>query len=86
MIEFIEICLDGPICQCEEENLEWSLRQDDNEEVGLLVYCETCGCEEFVPEDVLKAGFSLEVGYPGGIKEESCNILSLVPGLEESND
>lgn len=74
MFKNVEINIAGPICSCEEENLQWSTGQN-----CLTIVCGTCNTQLFIPQKKFVAAFNLERGYPiRKTKKEDAKILKLV--------
>lgn len=63
----IIINLEGPICQCAEENLRWSVEvtRCEEPEAFLVVSCAGCGVEHSVPCDRILGTFDMATPYPG---------------------
>lgn len=57
MFHRIDLILDGPICDCEEEHLAWIITTDDDGEVGLRFRCDTCKVELVIPPDRFHGNF-----------------------------
>ncbi len=69
VLKYLEICLPGPICVCDKENLGWGFKvSDGNKNIVFRVFCKTCGSELVIPGEKLGAIFKLEKPYPGGEK------------------
>lgn len=68
MFKRIIIELSGPICNCLERDLAWSIRDDIvGREIhrGLDISCKTCGTKLSVSNDKFVAGWKLDIPYPG---------------------
>lgn len=57
--------LSGPICQCPEQKLGWSILA----ETRLEIFCNTCKITLTIPKNKFLAGFKLDTPYPGKVKE-----------------
>jgi hypothetical protein len=60
----ITIHLGGPICNCDEQSLQWSVP-----DAGLQLECKLCGTKLIVPNKKFVASYDLEKPYPGKPKE-----------------
>jgi len=84
MFKFGSLCLTGPICTCDHQNLEWGTTSEQDRR--LFIRCKTCRTELSVPYDKFRMGFKLEKPYPAGlVDDEPAKILHLVPKLEDLN-
>jgi hypothetical protein len=63
MFQRVIIKLTGPICQCQKQNLEWSVPNS-----SLKLKCKTCSTELFVPNSQFGAGFLFDTPYPGDVQ------------------
>lgn len=77
MFRKIIIQLDGPICSCDEEKLQWTVGRALREENGVMlegaylqVTCKTCKTKLHVPNEKFVASFELKKGYPRKRPEE----------------
>ncbi|KKT82447.1 MAG: hypothetical protein UW79_C0006G0025 [Candidatus Yanofskybacteria bacterium GW2011_GWA2_44_9] len=68
MFKHISINLTEPICGCVHQDLSWNVLKDKDGHVSLLVICEYCKIELRIPHAKLMAYFTLDKGYPQGIK------------------
>ncbi len=71
MFYHITIHLQGPICLCEKQDLGWANYIAEDKRIGLCIYCKQCQVKTFIPPDKFVARFNLDVGYRGGIKEDT---------------
>jgi len=62
MFEGIIICLSGPICSCQSENLGYRFYQDEHQLLGIIVLCknEFCLAEMKISSDQLRAHVYLQ--------------------------
>ena len=68
MFDSITIHLDGPICTCERQTLEWQTLYAGDKSV-LIVQCSTCRTRLRIPNEKFTARFNLRRPYPADIKK-----------------
>jgi len=60
MFKRVEICLTDPICDCETQDLGWSITTGP----GLKVSCNNCKTSIEIPNKKFHANFILDKKYP----------------------
>ena len=83
----VTINLTGPICNCDEQNIEWSLPTDNVGHTTMSLTCKTCFTKLIVSHSKLVANFNLGKDYPNKIKkkEKDAKILKFIPGEKEDD-
>ncbi len=71
MFKTVEITLDGPICSCDERNLNWHVPQNAKGQPFLVISCGTCKTRLEVPNEQFKARFFLHKPYPEEIRRRA---------------
>lgn len=84
MFQRITIQLTGPVCTCRAQKLSWNIRQDRNGKPALIIGCNLCGTELYVPNKKFVAAFSLRNPYPAGAQSDDeselpDNVVKLFP-------
>ena len=69
MFKWITVHLTGPICNCEEQNLSWSISDDKDNQPQLSIECLTCKTVLTVPNEKFTACVDLDKPYPGNKKK-----------------
>lgn len=92
MFKNIKIELEGPICSCEKQNLEWYFNSNPDNYADLNIWCKSCNTKLKIPHTMLLAYINLEKKYPKGILQKNDNIaekdrkflkdLGIVPDLK----
>ena len=72
MFEGIIICLSGPICSCQNQNLACRFYQDERRLLGIMVFCknEFCHAEFKVSSGELRAHVYLQKKSPEEAKSK----------------
>lgn len=84
MYKTTHFLLRGPICNCENKNLSWTIFLNKDSYPGLRITCQTCKVFIEIPNSEFKAHIILDVPYPGAKDKEdikkAADILKLFPG------